>query len=190
MAYKQTPGRGNQSKTGNGIPAPFKQVMGATGLGAGTAEGKYATKKAKEVGSKIKEGAKKLDKALEGKYMSTKEREASDTAFGVRLSGSKAGTKAEKNSKSGSPAKQTKPNKEKSTWETVKETASKVGGKIVEGARKLDKALEGKYMPTREREASDTAFGVRLSGAKAGTKVEKNPKSGSDKKTPAKMKKC
>ena len=112
MAYKQTPGRGNQAKTGHGIPAPFKQTKPAP-KEKSTWENVKET--ATNIGSKIKEGAKKLDKALEGKYMPTSEREGSDTVLGVSLSGRRAGTyDATKNPLSSeykkSPARQMKPN--------------------------------------------------------------------------------
>lgn len=194
MAYKQSPGRGNNPKTGNGVPAPFKQTMGATGLGAGTAEGKYATKVVKKVGGKIAEGAKKMDKALEGNS-DTRSFNRADTVLGRRSTGARAGEKLS-NPKSGSPVKQ---------METINKVVSKakeIGSKIVGGIKKMDKALEGNP-DTRSYERSDTVLGRRSTGARAGEKIS-NPKSGSPtkqlnkkavtkmggKKTPAKMKKC
>jgi hypothetical protein len=194
MAYKQNPGRGNGPKTGKGIPAPFKQTMGATGMGAGTAEGKYATKKAKEIGGKVVKGIKKMDKALEGNS-DTRSFNEKDTAFGRRSTGARAGEKM--NSKTGSPVKQ---------METINKVVSKakeIGGKIVGGIKKMDKALQGNS-DTRSFNAKDTAFGRRSTGARAGEKVspakmKKSPMKQlgsqavtkmSGKKAPAKMKKC
>lgn len=179
MAYKQNPGRGNSPKTGNGIPAPFKQTMGATGLGAGTAEGKYATAKVKEAGSKVVKGIKKMDKALQGNS-DTRSFNEKDTAFGRRSTGARAGEKI--NPKSGSPINQ---------METINKVVSKAkefGGKIVKGIKKMDKALEGKS-DTRSFNEKDTAFGRRSTGARAGEKISPaQMKMG--KKAPAKMKKC
>jgi hypothetical protein len=107
MAYKQNPGRGNNPKTGNGVPAPFKQTMGATGMGTKAGEKvnpksvspmkqmetvNKVVSKAKEFGGKIVKGIKKMDKALEGKS-DTRSFNTKDTAFGRRSTGARAGEK-------------------------------------------------------------------------------------------------
>ena len=46
MAYKQKPGRGNQAKTGHGIPAPFKQMEFIKAVGSKIGEAHEAGKKA------------------------------------------------------------------------------------------------------------------------------------------------
>jgi hypothetical protein len=107
MAYKQNPGRVNNPKTGNGVPAPFKQTMGATGMGTKAGEKvnpksvspmkqmetvNKVVSKAKEFGGKIVKGIKKMDKALEGKS-DTRSFNTKDTAFGRRSTGARAGEK-------------------------------------------------------------------------------------------------
>ena len=80
-----------------------------------------------------------------------------------------------------SPAKQ---------METIKKVVSKakeIGGKIVKGVKKMDKALEGKS-DTRSFDAKDTFLGRRSTGARTGEKT--SPAKMKISKTPAKMKKC
>ena len=184
MAYKQSPGRGNNPKTGNGIPAPFKQTMGATGLGAGTKEGKYATEGAKKAYKKFKD----FDKSLEGNS-DTRSYEMNDTVLGRRAVGAQAGKKV--NPKSGSPVKQ---------METINKVVSKakeIGSKIVGGIKRMDKALEGNS-DTRSFNAKDTVLGRKSTGARAGEKAspakmkigKKAVTKMTGKKAPAKMKKC
>jgi len=190
---RKNPKSGTVKKTETKKPVksspPAKQTMGATGLGAGTKEGKYATEGAKKAYKKFKD----FDKSLEGNS-DTRSYEMNDTVLGRRAVGAQAGKKV--NPKSGSPVKQ---------METINKVVSKakeIGSKIVGGIKKMDKALEGNS-DTRSYERSDTVLGRRSTGARAGEKIS-NPKAGSPtkqlnkkavtkmggKKTPAKMKKC
>ena len=166
MAYKQNPGRGNQSKTGYGIPvqfkqgsakkmSPAKQTMGAVGAGAGTETGKYISKKVKEAGNKISKaneaGKKSYDKSLKG-----------DTFWGgsgVKRSYSKnpveyvKGFASEIMSDSNPKTKEKKksPVKQMETINKVvskvKEVGSKVGSAISSaneaGKKSYDKSLKG-----------------------------------------------
>ncbi|MFY8248480.1 MAG: hypothetical protein ACOVJ5_02130 [Gloeomargaritales cyanobacterium] len=87
MAYKQTPGRGNNSKTGHGIPAPFKQEQEKSFFDS-------AVDKVKEVGSAVKSGYKKFDKFMkEGASDDSRYGGAQDRFLGVQLHGANAGKK-------------------------------------------------------------------------------------------------
>jgi len=167
MAYKQNPGRGNNPKTGNGVPAPFKQTMGATGMGAKTGEKvnpksvspmkqmetvNKVVSKAKEIGGKIVKGIKKMDKALEGKS-DTRSFNAKDTAFGRKSTGARAGEKV-------SPVKM------------------KVSKKT---AYDIKEASNQKLKPSARKNYAENA--------EAAMKNKKTPAKMMD-KTPAKMKKC
>lgn len=59
MAYKQKPGRGNQAKTGHGIPAPFKQMEFIKAVGSKIGE-------AHEAGKAAFEGSRKAANVMGG----------------------------------------------------------------------------------------------------------------------------
>jgi hypothetical protein len=129
MAYKQNPGRGNQPKTGHGVPAPFKQTMGAVGAGAGTATGKYITEKAKKIGNKIYKGAEYLSEVAEGRHGSANYSESDESMRQKNLPSVK---NPKTNEKKKSPMKQ---------METIK----KIGNKIYEGVKYVSDLAEGRH---------------------------------------------
>lgn len=97
MAYVQKPGRGNSAKTGNGLPTPLRQDESVVDA---------VVKKAKEVGSKIKEGYNKFDKMMrQGNSGDSRYGGAQDRVLGVQLHGVNAGKK-EIPAKKASPMKQ------------------------------------------------------------------------------------
>ncbi len=120
MAYKQTPGRGNSAKTGSGLPSPLRQDQSMVDT---------VVKKAKEVGSKIKEGYNKFDKMMKkGSSGDSRYGGAQDRAFGVQLHGMNAGKKEVPVKKS--PLKQAV---SKKTAYDIKEASNQ---KLKPGARK------------------------------------------------------
>jgi hypothetical protein len=211
MAYKQNPGRGNQPKTGRGIPAPFKQtVMGAVGAGAGTATGKYVTKKVKEAGKAVSSaneaGKKAYDNSMKGESFwggSGAKRTYSKNPVEY-VKGFASDLVSDKNPKTNEKkkpvAKQMKnsPVKQMETIKKVydkgKELVSKAGKAVSSaneaGQKAYDKSAKGASFwggsgAKRTYEKNPVEY---VKGFASDLMSDKNPKTKEKKKSPAKMK--
>ena len=166
MAYKQKLSGGSNSKT-----APFKQTMGAAGAGAGTATGKYITKKVKQAGKAVSSaneaGKKSYDESIKG-----------DTFWGgsgAKRSYSKNPTEYVKGFvKDITSDKNAKTNQKKKSPVKQMETIKKIGSKIYEGGKYLSDLAEGKK-GTKNYSGGDET--MRLKNI-----AKKNPKTGEVKK--------
>jgi hypothetical protein len=168
MAYKQTPGRGNQSKTGNGVPTPFKQM-----------------ETIKKIGNKIYEGGKYLADFAEGKHGSASYSGGDETMRQKNI--------ARNNPVTNEPKKEVKKEVKNEVKKEVKkspikqmETIKKIGNKIYEGGKYLSDLAEGKK-GSKDYSGGDETMRLK--------NIAKNKPKASEvkkevKKTPAKMKKC
>ena len=216
MAYTQKPGRGNNAKTGYGVPAPFKQEDKYSGFGKDLSKGnayekwdtnnpnykfrEYNEKQAKQdssavAGKAIKFGVGKREAGKMGNEAANAVRKNMGNAdLNVTVKTVPGGEEYSQkvkpgiNPRTGAKVKVVPPMKQMGAIDKVVSKAKEIGGKIVKGIKTMDKALEGKS-DTRSFNAKDTVLGRKATGARAGEKASP-AKMKMGKKAPAKMKKC
>lgn len=191
MAYKQKPGRGNQAKTGHGIPAPFKQLEFIKAVGS-------KIEKAHEAGKTAFEGSRKASNVMGGF--------GGSVSGGVKRSYEKnpveyvrgfvGGLVSEDNPKTNEKKKSPVKQKQKKQAPKKEEGLLDKAGKAISGAvetvkekyKEFDKYMkEGSSPDSRYGGSQDRFMGVQLHGRNAG-KMEGNSKTEEKKKSPAKMK--